>query len=56
MRAKNKGGLDVPWFYVRSLLARRWHCFPWEVDELPVDEVQLEVHIMNEEAEKNDGA
>jgi hypothetical protein len=37
--------------YVRRLLARRWNCLPWEVDQAPEGEIELELAIMEIEGE-----
>lgn len=46
LRASNKAGLDVPWVYVRRLIARAWHVPPWMVDEAPTDEIFLELKLL----------
>jgi hypothetical protein len=46
LRASNKAGLPVPWPYVRRLIARNWGCKPFEVDEAPHGEVELELQLM----------
>lgn len=48
--AKDRAGLLAPWPYVRRVLAERWHCRPWEVDDAPLDEVLLELKILGMEA------
>jgi hypothetical protein len=48
--ARNKAGLLAPWAYIRRVLARTWGCFPWEVDDAPLDEVLLELKLMGMEA------
>ena len=53
--ATNKAGLRAPWAYVRRSLAARWSCFPWEVDEAPLDEVLLELKILGMEARADAG-
>jgi hypothetical protein len=53
--AKNKAGLLAPWAYVRRALAERWHCFPWDVDDAPLDEVLLELKILGIEAKAQQG-
>jgi hypothetical protein len=51
LRAKDKGGLTVPWVYARRQIARAWGCPPWAVDEAPIDEVQLELALARIEAQ-----
>ena len=41
----------LPWAYVRRLIAERWHCTPWQVDEAPAYEVNLEVQLMGIESQ-----
>lgn len=48
--ASNRAGLDVPWFYQRSVLARRWSVTPLVVDEMPVDECLQELKVMELES------
>lgn len=38
--------MSVPWFYQRSMLARRWHVTPLVIDEMPIDECLQELKIM----------
>jgi hypothetical protein len=42
----------VPWAWTRRAIAERWQCKPWEVDEAPVDEVNLELQLMQIEADE----
>lgn len=42
----------VPWKWTRRIIAERWHCAPWLVDEAPQDEVNLELHLMRIEQEE----
>jgi hypothetical protein len=42
----------VPWAWTRRVLAERWHCAPWLVDEAPQDEVALELELMRIEYEE----
>jgi hypothetical protein len=41
----------VPWVYIRSKLAERWHVPPWIVDEADPREIQVQLDIMRIEAE-----
>lgn len=41
----------MPWAWVRRLIAARWAVPPWEVDAAPGDEVQLELRLMEIEAD-----
>jgi hypothetical protein len=36
---------------VRRAIADRWHCYPWDVDEASVTEVQTEIRLMQLEGE-----
>lgn len=47
----NAAGFKVPWEYVRSKVAERWHCTPWEVDDSPIGELETELTIMHLENE-----
>lgn len=41
----------MPWPWIRRIIAERWHCAPWEVDDSPIGEVETELAIMQIEAE-----
>jgi hypothetical protein len=43
--------LPLPWLYVRRHLAKVWGIPPWVVDEVPFQEVDLELHISDLEAQ-----
>lgn len=42
---------ELPWGYVRSVLATRWGILPREVDEEPAMEVALALRLAQIEAE-----
>jgi hypothetical protein len=50
LNAKQKAGLQPPWAYVRAKLAEHWHVLPFVVDELPYDEIRLQLHFWAAEA------
>lgn len=45
LRAPEKRDRAMPWLLLRRELARQWGCFPWEVDDLPADEVRREMEV-----------
>ena len=45
----------VPWAWTRRVIADRWHCPPWLVDEAPQDEVLLELELMRIDSEERPG-
>lgn len=47
---EHRGGLGVPWAYVRRHIAARWHVPPWAVDDAPAAEVALELRLSELEA------
>lgn len=44
-------GTAVPWVWVRRLLAQRWGVPPFEVEDWPAVETQLELELLALEAE-----
>lgn len=39
--------MPLPWEYVRSQLAQRWHIPPWDIDPIiHADEINLEMELL----------
>jgi hypothetical protein len=45
----NAGQLPLPWVAVRFLVAREFHCLPWDplLDDVPIDRFLQTVRLMN---------
>jgi hypothetical protein len=51
-QSRRSYGGALPWGYVRSLLAEKWHITPWAVDEAPAMEVALALKLAAIESEE----
>lgn len=51
LKATNPKGLALPWAFTRRLLARAWGVPPWTVDQVPHQEIDIELRIMAVEHE-----
>jgi hypothetical protein len=48
---KGQGGLPLPWVFVRRRLAQAWGIPPWDVDDVAVGEIAVELELMALDAE-----
>lgn len=51
LKATNPKGFAIPWAYTRRALARAWGVPPWVVDQVPHQEIDIELRIMAVEAD-----
>lgn len=40
-----EGQTPAPWVLVRARLAEAWHCAPWDIDESPAGEVEIQLTL-----------
>ena len=44
-RSEGPNQTGIPWIQARAQLADAWHIPPWEVDESPMGEVEIQLEL-----------